>query len=136
MSKFFSEGHKHAQSENAAVKANIGSCSKSTIPKSEVNSKIKPEANTKVIPEVKSDTHISVLPVEMLSKVFSYLNTDALLKVSKVSQHWQRILDARQEFWKNLTTKRWPLLQRKTETKSWLKVRYFNENVEFSSFLC
>lgn len=138
LSKFFSEGYKHTKSENTTVKGNIGACSKGTIPKSDGNSKIKSENKSEAMPEVTSDTHISVLPVEMLSKIFSYLNNDTLFEVSKVSQQWQRIIDnqTQQEGWKNLTTKRWPLLERKTETKSWLKVRNFKENVELSSFLC
>lgn len=73
---------------------------------------------------VKSDTHISVLPVEMLLKIFSYLTDYTLIEVTRVSEQWKQILDTQQDMWRKYTTKRWPLLQRKTETTSWLKVRH------------
>lgn len=91
------------------------------IEKRAVAAKVKP-STTIVESEYKSDTHISVLPVEMLLKIFSYLNDTTLFEASQVSEQWKQILDTQQEMWKKYTEKRWPLLQRNTESTNWLKV--------------
>lgn len=105
----------HNKHENKADDANAGACSSSmdTIDKLKM-----------VNVESKSDTDISVLPVEMFLKIFSYLDESMLFQASKVSVQWQQILDSQQEMWKKFTKKRWPLLERKTETTNWLKVCY------------
>lgn len=118
LNKFFSEflenqnnNDTNEKIEKRAVAAKAKPCSKCT--------------TTIVESEYKSDTHISVLPVEMLLKIFSNLNDITLFDVSQVSEQWKQILDTQQEMWKKYTLKRWPLLQRKTETTNWLKVAFF-----------
>lgn len=73
--------------------------------------------------DYKSDTHISALPDEMISNIFSYLNENTLVNcVSRVSKHWRMILGSQQEKWKMRTMKRWPLLKRVTAPSNWLEV--------------
>lgn len=70
-------------------------------------------------------THINDLPVEMLAKIFSDLDDKSLIAVSKVSKRWKDIVIQQQLMWKNVTQKRWPLLDRRAETTNWFKVTNF-----------
>lgn len=64
----------------------------------------------------KSDTKISVLPVEILLQIFSYLDDLTLMNnVGKVSKQWKAILESDQRRWEYFTKKRWPLLRIKEE---------------------
>jgi len=93
----------------------------------ETNANTEPQSSISNIPvasdhSYSSDTEISVLPVEILLKIFSSLDDIMLLEVSKVSQQWQQIVESKQELWKTYTKKRWPLFRRKTGNTNWYKI--------------
>lgn len=61
--------------------------------------------------QYKSDTNVSVLPLEILQKIFAHLDDITLLTVSKVSKRWNEILRSDQRPWASFTKKRWPLFR-------------------------
>ncbi|KAG4071320.1 hypothetical protein HA402_004024 [Bradysia odoriphaga] len=71
---------------------------------------------------VNGKKHINDLPVEILSKIFADLDDFSLLMAGKVSKRWKQIVIRQQLMWKHITEKRWPLLNRRTETTNWFKM--------------
>lgn len=68
------------------------------------------------------NAHINDLPPEILGKIFADLDEKSLIAASKVSKRWEQTVAAQQSKWKKITMKRWPLLDRKTETTNWFEV--------------
>lgn len=88
------------------------------------SSKIADQSNGSAYDSNTSNTHISVLPVEMLQKIFSFLKDDiTLLEASNVNKQWRGILSTEDDLWKKFTNKRWPLFRNKTKSTNWYKVR-------------
>lgn len=72
----------------------------------------------------KSDKNIDALPVEVLLKIFSYLDDISLCNVSGVCKQWRKILETHtpQSMWKKYTKERWPLFQHVGFVSNWFQV--------------
>lgn len=72
----------------------------------------------------KATDTIAALPVEVLLKIFSYMDDISLSSVSQVCKQWHSILEAHtpQSLWQRYTKARFPLYHQITRTNNWFKV--------------
>lgn len=72
----------------------------------------------------KAKNTIAALPVEVLLKIFSYLDDISLSNISQVCKHWHSIVEAHtpQSMWQRYTRIRFPLYHQITRTNNWFKV--------------
>lgn len=70
------------------------------------------------------DEIVEVLPVEILLKIFSYLDDLSLWTVSEVCRKWKTILDSNtsQNFWKRYLRERFPLFQQISIISNWMNL--------------
>lgn len=64
------------------------------------------------------------LPVEILLKIFSYLDDISLYVSSEVCKKWKKILcrNIPQAFWKRVTKERFPLFQQISNVSNWMNM--------------
>lgn len=67
---------------------------------------------------------VETLPVEILLKIFSYLDDISLWTSSEVCQKWKTILERNtpQIFWKRFTKERFPLFQQISAVGNWMQM--------------
>lgn len=74
----------------------------------------------------KKSVDVSILPAEIVRKIFSYLDDSTMLTIGKVCKHLKQISESDSKQWEYFTKKRWPLF-RLIETADgrtdWYKVR-------------
>lgn len=70
------------------------------------------------------DEIVEALPVEILLKIFSYLDDLSLWTVSEVCKKWKRILEGNtsQNFWKRYLRERFPLFQQISFIPNWMNL--------------
>lgn len=70
------------------------------------------------------DEIVETLPVEILLKIFSYLDDLSLWTVSEVCQKWKTILERNttQNFWKRYLRERFPLFQQISTLANWMNL--------------
>lgn len=83
-------------------------------------SRPRPEQDQAVI----KDEIVEKLPVEILLKIFSYLDDLSLWTVSEVCRKWKTILSRNtpQVFWKRYSKERFPLLQQISNVSNWMQM--------------
>ncbi|GAB0095921.1 Ubiquitin-conjugating enzyme E2 [Sergentomyia squamirostris] len=69
-------------------------------------------------------SRIDLFPVEVLLKIFSYLDDISLWNASEVCLQWKRIIETHtsQTMWKKYTRERWPLLQQIATVPNWFEM--------------
>lgn len=74
--------------------------------------------------ELIKDEIVETLPVEILLKIFSYLDDISLYVSSEVCKKWKQILSKNipQAFWKRVTKERFPLFQQITNVSNWMNM--------------
>lgn len=72
----------------------------------------------------KSENNITLLPVEIMVIIFSYLDDMSMWKASEVCKQWANILELNtsQMMWKKYLKERWPLFQCTVEVPNWFKM--------------
>lgn len=70
------------------------------------------------------DEIVETLPVEILLKIFSYLDDISLYVSSEVCKKWKKILSRNipQAFWKRVTKERFPLFQQISTVSNWMNM--------------
>jgi F-box-like len=83
-------------------------------------SRPRPEQDQAVI----KDEIVEKLPVEILLKIFSYLDDLSLWTVSEVCRKWKTILarNTQQVFWKRYIKERFPLFQQISFVTNWMQM--------------
>ncbi len=78
-------------------------------------------------PAAKNDPKIKQLPVEVLLKIFAYLDDLSLWNISLVCKQWKKILEIHtsQTMWKRYTKERFPLYQQISTIPNWFHVGLF-----------
>lgn len=68
---------------------------------------------------------MKVLPVEVLLKIFSYLDDLSLWNAGETCKQWKNILELHtpQSMWKRYTKERWPLYQQISTIPNWFHVK-------------
>lgn len=81
-------------------------------------SRPRPEQDQAVV----KDEIVEKLPVEILLKIFSYLDDLSLWTVSEVCRKWRKILarNTPQSFWKRKISERFPLFQQLSFVSNWM----------------
>lgn len=101
---------------------------------------------------VATNVPFSMFPVEVLLKIFSYLDDISLVNISQVNKHWYSVVTAHtpQSMWQRYTKMRFPLFRNILQNDNWFKVIIFLahiihemsecslllENLIFFSFSC
>ncbi|XP_059614415.1 uncharacterized protein LOC132260371 [Phlebotomus argentipes] len=69
----------------------------------------------------RNSSRIEIFPVEVLLKIFSYLDDISLWNASEVCEQWKRILQTHtgETMWKKYTRERWPLFQQIATIPNW-----------------
>uniref|UniRef100_A0A1B0D1A4 E2 ubiquitin-conjugating enzyme n=1 Tax=Phlebotomus papatasi TaxID=29031 RepID=A0A1B0D1A4_PHLPP len=69
----------------------------------------------------RNTSRIELFPVEVLLKIFSYLDDISLWNASEVCEQWRRIIQTHtsQTMWKKYTRERWPLFQQIASIGNW-----------------
>lgn len=86
--------------------------------------------NTEHLPLAQQQSTADI-PVEVLLKIFSYLDDISLANVSQVCKLWQSIVAAHtpQTMWQRYTNMRFPLFRQIIRTDDWFKVKMNMKNV-------